>query len=159
MRLRNKSLRRAFSVLSMVDDDYAFDKSKTGKNAIFPDENVNVDNDSTQKHIAERSGNSVTLGQWIKLRMFTNYSRHYFLQHALHMTSKRRTDKEQAGIATQPTFTVESKTILFNCVDDDNCGKIDQRQFIELCNYLGFKINAPTYALTQLIHMFAEEAP
>ena len=118
-RFRNRSLRRAFSVLSMVDDDYAFDKSKTGKNAIFPGENVNVDNDSTQKHIAKRSGDSVTLGQWIKLRMFTNYSRHYFLQHALRMT--RKANKDKAGNAMQTTFTVESKAkILFNCVDDDD---------------------------------------
>ena len=107
MHLRNRSLRRAFSVLSRVDDDYAFDKTTAGKNAIFPGENMHIDNDSTQKHVAKSSGNLVTLGQWIKLRMFTNYSRHYFLQHALRMTLKA--NKEKLAMPHSPHLLLKAK--------------------------------------------------
>ena len=53
MHLRKKSLRRAFSVLSRVDDDSAFDKTTAGKNVVFPDENMHIDNEATQKHAAK----------------------------------------------------------------------------------------------------------
>ena len=128
MRTRSLTVRRAFDVLLDVDDD-----SMNKNNAV--DRNLNFN-----------ESNLLTIGQWVKLWKFNHFSKAFFLQHALRMANATNADKDQDSLASDQNNTscklsVEEKAkVFFNCIDFEKIGKIDQIQFAELCNYLGFKI-------------------
>ena len=62
------------------------------------------------------------------------------------MVSDNRSDSSDRSISRNSlgeNLSIENKAkVLFNCIDYEKIGKIDQYQFVALCNYLGFKIKA-----------------
>ena len=150
MRLRNMTIKRAFEVLIQIDDDYNSEKNNINATLSSTDNNNNNNNNNnTASDIINNNGNNnnlLTLGQWIKLCKFDHYSNKFFLQHALRMVGDNRSDSSDRSISRNSlgeNLSIENKAkVLFNCIDYEKIGKIDQYQFVELCNYLGFKIKA-----------------